>query len=1315
MHFYLKPSRIRPGRTGRSQAAPIAAVSQLSAPSSTCTEKSGYLLVNRDPAHVRGREKGLPLRASGPAAATGNLGLRKAIAANCRSIGMCVLRGALAREDNEMNFFSNLTIRGKIILVVLLIIGLELILAASTLYFLGSVNSSMSRIVQYDAEKMRLAARVKTGMLEVHRAQKNIILSSSLAQIEPQMESKRHSAEGLRTDLAELDRFIYQQERLTLRDLHYSLNEFLAIDTKIEAMVLDHSKNSSTTPGQSAAVELSTGSGRAAYDRASEMIDQIVKNADRVLDDHRSTSMAYFRMALIVVLVLCAAGIGGGLSIGFLAARTISGNLQRVVRVTDAIARGDLETQVTVASRDETGLLAESIQQMQAALIRAANENAVRDYVKSGLARINDAMHGQVNVRDLCAAVINEMATYVDARVGAIFLLNGRGPAPVLEFSGGYAYENAGRFPHRFSIGEGLVGQAALSKAPIRVHDIPADYIKVCSGLGDSCPTSITIAPLMFEDRLSGVVELGFLQPATEVQLDCVQQMLPAVAVTIETVRGREDLSQSLARAQVLTEELQQQQDELKAVNEELEEQTQRLRQSEERLRNQQEELETVNSELEEKNRYLENNKSVIEQSNRELERTRLEIEEKADQLAQASRYKSEFLANMSHELRTPLNSILLLARMLCENKDGHLTEEQVQSANIILSSGNDLLALINEVLDLAKIEAGRMELQVEPVDLREVADGIGHKFGHLIEEKGLRLEVHTAETCPVHMVTDRKRLGQILRNLISNAIKFTDRGGINVHIARPGAQELIPAGMHKETTVAIAIRDSGIGIAPDKQRIVFEAFQQLDSGAARKFPGTGLGLSISRELAHLLGGEILLHSTPGAGSTFTLYLPDEIAPARQGPAASSPAALPESPSRPKRVPLAQPAAAVVPEIQDDRNHITEADTSILIIEDDPVFARHLMDLCRQNNCKVLFSPSGEQGLSLAETQLPKGIFLDIRLPGRDGWSVLASLKENPKTRHIPVHIVSVEDVQMAALERGAIGFMTKPVEKAELEKALGKLEDVFNRPMKELLVVEDNEQLRHSTIALVGNGDVHSDEAGSAAEAMRAVQSKRYDCMILDLGLPDMNGLDMLKLLEKNTEAALPPVIVFTGRELTRQQESELRRYSESIIIKGVCSQERLLDEASLFLHRMVDKLPERKRKLITNLHDCDVIFRGKTVLIVDDDMRNLFALSKLLAEKGVVALKAENGQKALELLDAHAGIDLVLMDMMMPVMDGYETMQRIRAQERFRTLPVIALTAKAMAQDRDRCIQSGANDYLSKPVDLMRLFSMMRVWLYR
>ena len=668
---------------------------------------------------------------------------------------------------------------------------------------------------------------------------------------------------------------------------------------------------------------------------------------------------------------------------------------------------------------------------------------------------------------------------------------------------------------------------------------------------------------------------------------------------------------------------------------------------------------------------------------------------------------------------------------------------------SIIYGSGNDLLSLINEILDLSKIEAGKLDLEMGRVSLRQLAEATETTFRHMAEQKGLALNIAVAESVPEEVVSNRQRLDQVLRNLISNSIKFTDRGSITVEIGRPAeGADLSRSHLNPADTLAIAVTDTGIGIPPDKQKVIFEAFQQADGGTARKYGGTGLGLSITRELVRLLGGEIQLKSEEGKGSTFTVFLPTSAGLAERGtgsaergtaagraetadgsasprselrPSTGSGQSVPSSAAAPRSA-LPVPSSANAESsanggrsVPDDREGLN-GDGAILIIEDDANFAKVLTDYCHQKGMKCLAAPSGEEGLKLAERHSPRGIILDIRLPGMDGWAVLDALKENPNTRHIPVHIMSVEEPTMEALKRGPIGYLTKPATGEALDEALGKLEQAFSKSVKELLVVEDDEILRRNIVEVIGDGDVRSDAASDGAEAIQKLSSRRYDCMILDLGLPDMTGFQLLKTLRGMDGMVIPPVIVYTGRDLTREENEELSAYAESIIIKGVRSEERLLDEASLFLHRVVADLPEKKRQIITDLHDTDTMFRDRRVLVVDDDMRNVFALSKALGERGMQTLKAEDGRKALELLDEEKGrVDLVLMDIMMPVMDGYETMQQIRSQERFRALPIIALTAKAMKEDRDRCIRAGASDYLTKPVDVQRLLSMMRVWLYR
>jgi CheY-like chemotaxis protein len=659
----------------------------------------------------------------------------------------------------------------------------------------------------------------------------------------------------------------------------------------------------------------------------------------------------------------------------------------------------------------------------------------------------------------------------------------------------------------------------------------------------------------------------------------------------------------------------------------------------------------------------------------------------------------------MSHELRTPLNSLLLLAQSFVQNKDGNLTEDQIEAARVIHGSGSDLLDLINEILDLSKIEAGRMELDLGPVFPEEIAAGLRGAFAHMAEAKGLAFEVSVARGLPAQIVTDRKRLDQILRNLVSNALKFTERGGVKVGLAAADGAE-------RPDTLAVTVHDSGIGIPEEKQRLIFEAFQQADGTTTRRFGGTGLGLTISRELAGLLGGSILVESREGEGATFTLYVPMRTGQPGGARAAKAPPVRAGQPRQSVTAPAA-PAVSTAPFVPDDRETVSEDDWTILVIEDDPRFASILVNTCHDKGLKCIAAPTGEAGMELVARYKPKGVILDIRLPGIDGMSVLAGLKEDIRTRHIPVHMVSVDDHRHESLRKGAVGHAVKPLGQQELESVFDRLREVSSERPKRVLVVEDDPVIRRDTVALIGIGDVEVDEVVSGEEALQALRSAPYDCVVLDLKLPDVSGKEILERLE-NEKVALPPVVVHTARELSAEEEQELREHADSIVVKDVRSPERLLDEVSLFLHRVVSQMPEPQRRIIHDLYDSDAMLRGKKALIVDDDMRTTFALARLLAEQGIEALKAENGERALEVLEQHPDVDIVLMDVMMPVMDGYETMQRIRAQDRFGKLPILALTAKAMQEDRAKCLESGANDYLPKPVDMARLFSLMRVWLH-
>jgi CheY-like chemotaxis protein/signal transduction histidine kinase/methyl-accepting chemotaxis protein len=1070
----------------------------------------------------------------------------------------------------------------------------------------------------------------------------------------------------------------------------------------------------------------------------SEIDRLIVSEEERTLQCYSHAEKRYARSRKII-LILGALALALSVVIVLLLARSITGPLKLTVLAANRIASGDLTDDLSATEKrgDELGVLIQAFSNMVDVLREAANQAdtisrgdystvfaprsdkdilgislqrmtmALRenrdllqrqDWLKTGIGRLNEVMSGDPDLTSLAHKTITELSTYLDAQVGAIYVAQD-GSNTALTLAGSYAYTRRKDQPIVFRPGEGLVGQAALEKKPILIRNVPEDYIKVTSGLGECIPRFICISPFINEGRVKGVVEVGTMSEMTDQQMKYLERAMGPTALAVESAQARATQGRLLEESRRLSEELQVQQEELKTLNEELVEQTHSLKASEEKLKVQQEELQVTNEELEENN-------GLLDRQKREAEKARRDIEEQAGELALASKYKSEFLANMSHELRTPLNSLLLLAQSLVENKEGNLTGDQIEAAKVIHDSGGDLLNLINDILDLSKIEAGRMDIKPGKVWVRDLADHVRASFGHMTLEKSLELKVTVREDAPTEVTSDQKRVEQIIKNLMSNAIKFTESGTVTVTFARPSQGADFPeTSLSAGQCLAIEVRDTGIGIAAGNLKIIFEAFHQVDGGTARSYAGTGLGLSISRQLARLLGGAIRVESDLGKGSTFTLYLPIEIRTA----ASKS--------TEGKKPPIPQPESSIAnpkSQIPDDRNNLEKSDRVILVIEDDPTFAQILLKKCHDKGFKCLATPSGETGLELAAAHLPCAVILDIYLPGIDGWAVLTALKENTQTRHIPVHIVSAEENSTEALRRGAVGQATKPLAQEDLEKTFRSLEHLSSGKPRRVLLVEDDAQIRAETAWMIGGGDVRVDEAENGEQALNALRSGGYDCLVLDLGLPDMRGDELLgKLVQEGVK--LPPVVVHTARELTRKEEANIREHADSIVIKDVRSQERLLDEVSLFLHRVVSQMPEKQGKIIRDLHNTDELLRNKKVLIVDDDMRTTFALSRFLSEHGMTPLKAENGKRALLQLEENPDMDLVLMDIMMPVLDGYETMKRIRAQERFRKLPIITLTAKAMPEDREKCLEAGANDYLPKPVDLQRLVSLMRVWLCR
>ena len=1189
----------------------------------------------------------------------------------------------------------------------LLVIGLAGAMSVLNLWTLRNVNARFTDAVEVKAEALKLAARINRRVADLRVITNHLVADRDAGAIDRHSSAIRTSQNAIDADLQDLVRLplSHRARRLTA-EFASGYADYLP---RLERVV-DLVRQGDPQP----AADYSGGPVRALASQIQAVLTQLVQLKEEELEAAKLDADHAYGHALRLTFIVLPVMLVVGASAVFLLSRLITRNLARLLRVTEAIAGGDLEREPEQVETLELKRLAASVSKMQQSLRQVRDEARDSDWLKSALGRLNEGMSGDPDLAALAAAVTSELANAVDAAVGAFYIQDDK-HSRTLRLLGSYAYTERKHLANRFAPGEGLVGQCALERKPILLTEVPDDYVKIASGLGEAPPRVIRVMPLLREGRLAGVIELGFLQPPAPLVLRYLDLAMPAVAVAVESASARAELAQALSGSQQLAEELKTQQEELRASNEELEEQAERLKASEARLQTQQEELQASNEELEEKNEALQRQKREIAEANAGLARQREALAAKARELATASKYKSEFLSNMSHELRTPLNSVLLLAGNLAENADGNLDDDQVQSARIIQRSGEDLLGLINEILDLARIEAGRTELNPETVMLSDVARVLDETFRPLASDRGLDLTVTIEPQAPAQIVTDRKRLEQVLRNFLSNAVKFTEHGGVTLCFTRPDPRaDLSRSGLDAATALAVSVTDTGIGIPPEGQAAIFEAFQQIDGGTARRYGGTGLGLSISRNLAGLMGGEIQLVSEPGQGSTFTLFLPlaspEPAAASAVAPAATADADPTPAPAR------RQPAAAAAREpVADDRAVIETGDTRILVVEDDARFAGLLLDQCHRRGFKALVAASGEEGLRLAAEHDPQAVILDIRLPGMDGWAVLERLKDDPATRHIPVHVMSVDEGPPDILHRGAIGFLQKPVTREGLEAAFQRLEHVFSRSVKDLLVVEDEAVLRREIVNLIASDDVHVAEADTGAEAIEQLERQRFDCMVLDLGLPDMTGLELLRRLSRETSVAVPPVVIYTGRELTRAEDLELRNYSDSIIVKGARSQGRLLDETSLFLHRVVGGMPERARRMIADLHDPDRLFKGRRVLLVDDDMRNVFALSQTLEAKGLTVVKAEDGRHALETLEGEHGIDLVLMDIMMPGMDGYETMRRIRARPGLAKLPIMALTAKAMKEDYERCIAAGADDYLSKPVDLERLFSMLRVWLYR
>ncbi|MEP7106974.1 MAG: response regulator [Ferruginibacter sp.] len=1193
-----------------------------------------------------------------------------------------------------------------------------LVLFISILFFIigkfSNSNDRLQNIVDIDSKKINLSSELMIGVLDAAREEKNIILEKDSIQ-------KDYFKDKIYRLLEIIDKKTIELHEVADRNGKIILDEFKMIWTGYKVHLNEIIVLAMKNEGEEA-FKISIATGQKTRDAAISKLEMIIDKNKKSMENAKTENIDAYYTALSWIITLIITGILLAIIISYGIIQSITKRIKAIANEAEKIAGREFtnakledntndelkpifnslvsvndsfrevtenankvasgENVVDLIPRSDKDMLGIALNKMTRSLRETTIANEKHIWLTAGQNQLNEKLSGDQSIEDLATNTISFLCAYLKANIGAVYLFNDKDNSLVL--SGQYAFLSPQDTKERFALNEGLIGQAAQEQKQISLTGITEEQIRITSSVLNAKPKHLLITPILFEGRTLGVIETGSLTGFSETEKEFMNSTMESIAISFNSAIARKRIQELLEETQAQRKELQTQQEELKHMNEELEEQTQNLKQ-------QQEELQMSNEELEEQTQSL-------EEKNKEMEAAKANIEQKKMQLEISSKYKSEFLANMSHELRTPLNSLLILSKDLAENRNNNLDNNQVESAEIIYKSGHDLLVLINEVLDLSKIESGKMSIKIEKVSLKNFTDELIRDFKHHAEQKGLKLTCTLNKEMPGSIRTDEQRLNQIMKNLLSNAIKFTENGSVSINIDR-----------YTENSVIISITDTGIGIPEDKRVAIFEAFQQADGGTSRKYGGTGLGLSISRELAKLLGAEIRLSSRINEGSTFSVIIPFDIhyenLPVKGEP-------LNETP--PYKSGIETDSKYLdYPAIEDDRNSITRDDKIVLIIEDDLNFASILLGQAKKKGFKCLSAATGEDGLLLAAKYQPQAIILDMGLPGISGDEVLFELKANPSVSHIPVHIISASELSLEPIREGVIDYLVKPVNKKDLEEAFNKIEKFAGRKMKNLLLIQSNENSRIAMRKLIGNGDVNCYEAGTGRDGLAIYQENHIDCIVLDIDLPDMSGFDLIYKLEDLKLHNIPPVIIYTAKELTKEENNELQKHAESIIIKGVKSEERLLDETALFLHRTISNLPKSKQLTISKMYDKEAIFHSKKILIVDDDMRNLFAISKILKDRGMEVIKAENGINALEMLDIHADIALVLMDIMMPEMDGYEAMKQIRSHGKFRSLPVIALTAKAMKDDRQKCIDAGASDYISKPVDVERLLSLMRVWL--
>ena len=1214
-------------------------------------------------------------------------------------------------------------------IVTRVIIGFILILAAAILLGALAANSirTLSRlaedIFQHPYTVSRSVLEVRADVLEEQKIMAALVQAANSAESEVLQQQLLDRTARIEANMS-LVRQRFLGQKAEVADIDAALERWRAARNRTLALA--------GSGRRAEAIAATAGHDAALVDQLLVEIAHVSEFASKRATVFRDEAAAQGNAALIQILGALLLIAVAGLIVALVITRSIRQSLRQAVRVVqklirgsdeklhvaEAISAGDLSYEVVVADaleidrdslpKDEMGVLirtAVQLSEVQAALdtalarmTRALREERDvargRDWLKSCRNDLNALLREEQASTAMATKALAYVVESLCRGVGAVYLFDEHTVKLKLAGSYGLSASDSARPGDLFGLGEGLIGQCAREQKVLSVGDVPAGHLSVATALGTSPPKLLLAIPLLRGNRLIGVMEVGVMHALSELEMRFVQAARENIANGIDANAAHERMADLLEETQSQAEELRVQQEELQQSNEELEERAQILEQQREKIRIKSQQAEAASEEL----------RHTVE----ELQRT--------------STYKSEFLANMSHELRTPLNSLMILSSLLVQNKDGNLSAKQVDFAATIHSAGKDLLDLINDILDLAKVEAGHLQLNYADVLLADLADALQSLFRPMAEKSEVGFRVVIDADVPPLLRGDEQRVHQILKNLLANAFKFTTEGEVLLRVGAAGADN--PLG---RDALAFRVCDTGIGIPADKLDLIFQAFHQADGSISRKYGGTGLGLSISLELAHKMQGELIVTSEPGKGSVFSLYLPlqptPEAAPLPSLAAASPAAAAQLAPAKaqapvhaPAAAPKPPPTDAILPApVADDREGLQRGDKAILIIEDDLKFAKILCAMVQERGFAALVAADGETGIALAERYLPSAVVLDVMLPHIDGWGVMRSLKDSAKTRHIPVHFITCLEDRQKALSMGAIGFLTKPASTEQLAGVFESIETSIAKSVKRLLIVEDNGAEAKSMVALLEERDVDIEVATSGAEALAALQRESFDCMVLDLGLADMSGFDLLERIQQMDDARRVPVIIHSGRELNHDDERKLRRFAESIIIKGAKSPERLLNEVTLFLHLVESNLHPNKQRMIRTALDKEAMLDGRKVLLVDDDMRNVFSLSSALAEKNMTVVEAENGKEALAQLQQHPDISLVLMDIMMPEMDGYAAMRAIRGEPRWARLPIIAMTAKALKGDHEKCMAAGASDYIAKPIDVDKLLSLIRVWVFQ